>query len=238
MKRKIFSRFSIILFVIGLMTAIQYNTINEPDARDTRDVWEIRQELSREKQLHSELLSEVGLLDATLSKYEEISSESPEQALKDTVEELRGLAGLTEMTATGIEVTIEPSAEAVAFGEEIDYIAPDLLIRLVNEINRNNGLYVSVDGNRIVNTTAIRDINGLTTVNAIPIQTPPFKIKIASNSMEDTEKLYNHLLSSRILDDFYIDNLSVEISAPQEQVTIEPYEEKLNYRHLQIAEEE
>lgn len=238
MKRKIFSRFSIILFVIGLMTAIQYNTINEPDDRDTRDVWEIRQELSREKQLHSELLSEVGLLDATLSKYEEISSESPEQALKDTVEELRGLAGLTEMTATGIEMTIEPSAEAVAFGEEIDYIAPDLLIRLVNEINRNNGLYVSVDGNRIVNTTAIRDINGLTTVNAIPIQTPPFKIKIASNSMEDTEKLYNHLLSSRILDDFYIDNLSIEISAPQEQVTIEPYTKELNYRHLQIAEEE
>ncbi|UJF25822.1 DUF881 domain-containing protein [Planococcus sp. 107-1] len=238
MKRKIFSRFSIILFVIGLMTAIQYNTINEPDDRDTRDVWEIRQELSREKQLHSELLSEVGLLDATLSKYEEISSESPEQALKDTVEELRGLAGLTEMTATGIEMTIEPSAEAVAFGEEIDYIAPDLLIRLVNEINRNNGLYVSVDGNRIVNTTAIRDINGLTTVNAIPIQTPPFKIKIASNSMEDTEKLYNHLLSSRILDDFYIDNLSVEISAPQEHVTIEPYAKELNYRHLQIAEEE
>lgn len=238
MERKIFSRFSIILFVIGLMTGIQYNTINEPDDRDTRDVWEIRQELSREKQLHSELLSEVGLLDATLSKYEEISSESPEQALKDTVEELRGLAGLTEMTATGIEMTIEPSAEAVAFGEEIDYIAPDLLIRLVNEINRNNGLYVSVDGNRIVNTTAIRDINGLTTVNAIPIQTPPFKIKIASNSMEDTEKLYNHLLSSRILDDFYIDNLSVEISAPQEQVTIEPYAKELNYRHLQIAEEE
>lgn len=238
MKRKIFSRFSIILFVIGLMTAIQYNTINEPDSRDTRDVWEIRQELSREKQLHSELLSEVGLLDATLAKYEETSSESPEQALKETVQELRGVAGLTEMTGPGIEVAIEPSAEAVAFGTEIGYIAPDLLIRLINEINRNNGLYVSVDGNRIVNTTAIRDINGLTTVNTIPIQTPPFKIKIASNSMEDTEKLYNHLLSSRILDDFYIDNLSVEISAPQDQLTIEPYEKELNYRHLQIGEGE
>lgn len=238
MKRKIFSRFSIILFVIGLMTAIQYNTINEPDSRDTRDVWEIRQELSREKQLHSELLSEVGLLDTTLSKYEETSSESPEQALKETVEELRALAGLTEMTGPGFEVAINPSAEAVAFGEEIDYIAPDLLIRLVNEINRYNGLYVSVDGNRIVNTTAIRDINGLTTVNTVPIQTPPFKIKIASSSMEDTEKLYNHLLSSRILDDFYIDNLSVEISAPQEQMTIEPYEKELDYQHLRIAEEE
>lgn len=238
MKRKIFSRFSIILFVIGLMTAIQYNTINEPDSRDTRDVWEIRQELSREKQLHSELLSEVGLLDSTLSKYEETSSESPEQALKETVEELRSSAGLTEISGPGIKVAIEPSAEAIAFGEEIDYIAPDLLIRLVNEINRHNGLYVSVDGNRIVNTTAIRDINDLTTVNTIPIQTPPFIIKIVSNSMEDTEKLYNHLLSSRILDDFYIDNLSVVISEPQEDLTVEAYEKELDYRHLQIAEEE
>ena len=70
MKKIISFRFSLILFIIGLMTAIQYNTLNEPNSRDTRDVWEVRQELSREKQLHSELLSEIGLLSETLSKYE------------------------------------------------------------------------------------------------------------------------------------------------------------------------
>lgn len=237
MKKKIPSRFSLILFVIGMMAAIQYNTINEPESRDTRDVWEVRQELSRETQIHSELLSEIGTLDETLTKYDNTADNSPEQAIKETVEELRAQAGLTEMTGPGIEVSIEPSPEAVAMGMNIEDIAPDLLIRFVNEINRSNGLYVSIDGKRIINTTAIRDINGRTTVNASPIQTPPFAIKIVSDSMENTEKLYNHLMSSLILDDFYIDDLSVVISEPVEELTVEGYEKEIDYHLLQKSEE-
>lgn len=120
MKKKVISRFTMILFVIGLMTAIQFNTINEPNSRDTRDVWEIRQELSREKQLHSELLSEIGTLDDTLAKYQEASNDSPEQALKETVEVLRKEAGLTQITGPGLQVHIEPSQEAIITGQNIE----------------------------------------------------------------------------------------------------------------------
>lgn len=237
MKQIISFRFSLILFIIGLMTAIQYNTLNEPNSRDTRDVWEVRQELSREKQLHSELLSEIGLLSETLDKYEDAADQSPEQALVETVGDLRKAAGLTETAGPGIEVSIEPSPEAVALGQNIEGIAPDLLIRFVNEINRFNGLYVSIDGNRIVNTTAIRDINGRTTVNTVPIQTPPFKIKIAANSMEDTEKLYNHLLASPLRDDFYIDNLIVEVTEPAAEIKIEAYDKDIDYNLLEEVKE-
>ncbi|MBB5178982.1 uncharacterized protein YlxW (UPF0749 family) [Planomicrobium koreense] len=237
MKKIISFRFSLILFIIGLMTAIQYNTLNEPNSRDTRDVWEVRQELSREKQLHSELLSEIGQLSETLSKYEDAADQSPEQALVETVEDLRKTAGLTETAGPGIEVSIEPSPEAVALGQNIEGIAPDLLIRFVNEINRFNGLYVSIDGNRIVNTTAIRDINGRTTVNTVPIQTPPFNIKIVANSMEDTETLYNHLLSSPLRDDFYIDDLIVEVSEPTAELAIEAYGKDIDYNLLEEAKE-
>ncbi|HSP20770.1 MAG TPA: DUF881 domain-containing protein [Planococcus sp. (in: firmicutes)] len=237
MKRIISFRFSLILFIIGLMTAIQYNTLNEPNSRDTRDVWEVRQELSREKQLYSELLSEIGQLSETLSKYEDAADQSPEQALVETVGDLRKAAGLTEAAGPGIEVSIEPSPEAVALGQNIEGIAPDLLIRFVNEINRFNGLYVSIDGNRIVNTTAIRDINGKTTVNTVPIQTPPFNIKIVANSMEDTETLYNHLLSSPLRDDFYIDDLIVEVSEPTAELAIEAYDKEIDYNLLEEAKE-
>lgn len=238
MKKKVFSRFTMILFVIGLMAAIQYNTIHEPDSRDTRDVWEIRQELSREEQLHSELLSEIGLLDETLAKYGTAASESPEQALKETVDELKMQAGLTEITGPGIEVNIEPSLEAMALGQNIEPISPDLLIRFLNEINRFNGLEISIDGNRVINTTAIRDINGSTTVNAKPVQTPPFIIKIIAGSMEDTEKLYNHILATPILDDFYIDNLSVTVSEPEKEIAIEAYDGKLDKNQLKEAKGE
>jgi uncharacterized protein YlxW (UPF0749 family) len=238
MRKKIFSRFSIILFVIGLMMAVLYNTINEPDSRDTRDIWEIRQELSEEKQLHSELLSEIGQLDETLDKYEAASKESPEQALKETVEELRSLAGLSESTGPGIEITIEPSPEAVAMGQNIEGISPDLLIRFVNTINTFSNLDISIDGKRIVNTTAIRDINGQTTVNTKPVQTPPFVVKIVAGSMEDAEKLYNYMLSAPLLDDFYIDDLSVTVSEPQDHLVVEAYDGKISNKYLNNAEEE
>lgn len=238
MKKRILTRFTAIMFVIGLMTAIQYNTINEPEIRDTRDVWEIRQELARETQLHSQLLSEIGSLDDTLNKYGATADASPEQALRETAGELRNAAGLMETTGPGIEVLVEPSLEAVAMGLEIKGISPDLLIRLVNEINRYNGLYVSIDGKRIINTTAIRDINGQTTVNTKPVETPPFSIKIISESMEESEKLYNHLLASRILDDFYIDNLTLTVSEPQDDMVIEAYDGVIDTDYLQASEGE
>lgn len=238
MRKKIFSRFSVILFIIGLMMAVQYNTINEPDSRDTRDVWEIRQELSKEKQLRSELLSEIGQMDNTLKKYEATSKESPEQALKETVTELRSQAGLTEAKGPGIVVSIEPSPEAIAFGQDIQGISPDLLIRFVNSINSFKNLEISIDGQRLVNTTAIRDINGNTTVNTKPVQTPPFAVKIVAGTMEDTEKLYNYLLSSPLMDDFYIDDLTVTVTEPKDQVVVEAYDGEISNQYLKEAGEE
>lgn len=238
MRKKIFSRFSVILFIIGLMMAVQYNTINEPDSRDTRDVWEIRQELSKEKQLRSELLSEIGQMDDTLDKYEATSKESPEQALQETVKELRSQAGLTEAKGPGIVVSIEPSPEAIAFGQDIQGISPDLLIRFVNSINSFNNLEISIDGQRLVNTTAIRDINGNTTVNTKPVQTPPFAVKIVAGTMEDTEKLYNYLLSSPLMDDFYIDDLTVTVTEPKDQVVVEAYDGEISNQYLKEVGEE
>lgn len=238
MKKKVISRFTMILFVIGLMTAIQFNTINEPDSRDTRDVWEIRQELSREKQLHSELLSEIGTLDETLSKYEEAANDSPEQVLKETVEELRQDAGLTEISGPGLIVHIEPSQEAIVTGQNIDQVSPALLIRFVNEINRFKGIELSIDGKRIINTSPVRDINGRTTINGKPIGTPPFEIKIVAGTIDNAEKLSNYLKASPILDNFYIDNLSVNVMEPQEEVTVEGYDGELELEHLEAAEEE
>jgi uncharacterized protein YlxW (UPF0749 family) len=238
MKKRIISRFTVILFVIGFMVATQYNTINTVDQRDTRDTWEIRQELSREKQIHSELLSEIGSLDETLGKYTGEAAEDPESILQETVEELRILAGLTELTGPGITLDVRPSLEAVAMGTEITEIPPDLLVRLVNEINRFNGIEMTISGQRIVNTTAIRDINGYTTVNGQRISTPPFAIAITAGSMEETRKLFSHLTASEMHDDFYIDDLTIVISEPQEQLTLPPFDGDLSATYLEALEEE
>lgn len=238
MKKRITGRFTVILFVIGFMTATQYNTVNTDDSRDSRDTWEIRQQLSREKQLHSELLSEISLLDETLGKYSDEATQDPEAVLKETVEDLRITAGLSQMSGPGIELEISPSLEAIALGTEITEIPPDLLIRLVNEINRFDGIELAIAGERVINTTAIRDINGYTTVNTEPISTPPFVITITATSMEEARKLSSYLTASAIHDDFYIDDLTITISEPQEELTLPAFDEEINIDHLQAEEGE
>ncbi len=100
--------------------------------------------------------------------------------------------------------------ELVQSGFPIKPISPELLYRLVNEINRFDGLYIEIDGQRIVHTTAIRDINGATTVNGIPISETNVEIKIITESFEKAEKLNNYLNVSSFKDAFYIDNLNLD----------------------------
>ncbi|WP_271852928.1 DUF881 domain-containing protein [Planococcus maritimus] len=238
MKKRIAGRFTAILFVIGFMSATQYNTVNTDNSRDYRDTWEIRQQLSREKQVHSELLSEIGLLDDTLAKYSDKATEDPQAVLKETVEDLRRSAGLSQIKGPGIELEVSPSLEAVALGSEITEIPPDLLIRLVNEINRFDGIELAIAGERVVNTTAIRDINGYTTVNTDPISTPPLTIAITSKSMEEARKLYSYLSASTIHEDFYIDDLTIAISEPQEQLTLPAFDEEIQMGYLEAGEGE
>ena len=232
MKQGVYVRFTIILLIVGFMIAVQYNTVKKPESRDTRDMWEIRQELSFEKELHSEMLTQIREVNKTITKYENLQSESPAKALNETLESLRKEAGLTEVTGPGLEITIKPSLEGIALGQEVTSISPDLLVQLLNEINRFNGHDVSIDGKRIIHSSPIRDINGQTTVNSLIVRTPPFKVRIGNETIEDAEKLYNYLQSSMIADDFFIDNLTLTIGKPQDKIGIPAFDQSIKNKYL------
>jgi len=214
------------------MIAIQYNTLEHPKERDTRDIWAIRQELAEEKKLHSELLTEIRDLDKTIASYRSLSESSTGQALKETVDNLQRKAGITDIAGPGFTIEVKPSAESVAYGIPITSISSDLLTRFVNEVNRFKGIHMEIDGKRYTMMSSIRVINGATSVNGLNVSTPPFTIKIISPTMSESEKLYNYLLASSIHDDFYIDNLVLEINKPVKEVTIRGYPDKFKNLYL------
>ena len=224
--------FTFILLIVGFMVAVQYNTVQQPAERDTRDLWAIRNELAKEKKLHSELLTEVRGLDETIRKYNASGEGSAGQALKETVNSLHQQAGMTEQTGPGIVIDVVPSEESIAMGMELHEISPELLTRFVNDVNRFKGIHMEIDGKRITTLSAIRDINGSTTVNGLPVSSPPFQIKILSASLENSEKLYNFLQSSAILDDFYLDDFILDIRVPTEDVTISGRSDQIGNRFL------
>ncbi len=226
------SKFTIVLFIIGFMAAVQYNTVQNPKERDTRDIWAIRNELAAEKQLHLELLSEIRELDKTIYTYESSEDENTRHALLETVDKLYEQAGMTDMEGPGIVMEVRPSPESIAYGMPINGISADLLTRFVNELNRFKGHSLEIDGKRITTLSAIRDINGKTTVNGLNIATPPFKIKVMTQTFAESEKLYNLLLASSIQDDFYLDNLILEVNEPSEHIKIRGWTERFTNLYL------
>ena len=228
-------KFSIVLVIIGFMTAVQYNTVQKPEERDTRDIWAIRYELGAEKQLHSDLLSEVRELDKTMDAYKSSKEKNAVRALTETVDKLYEQAGMTDVVGPGIVMEVRPSPESIAYGTPITGISPDLLTRFVNELNRFKGYSLEIDGKRYTKLSSIRDINGITTVNGINISTPPFKIKVIAQTFADSEKLFNTIHASEINDDFYLDDLILDIGNPERNVEIRGWKERFNNLYLNEA---
>ena len=70
-------------------------------------------------------------------------------------------------------------------------------------------------------------------MNNFAIRNAPFTIKIGTSSFEDAKKMYNQLEASAIGDDFYIDNLTLEIGDPVNNLTISGYDQSVNNQFLQ-----
>ena len=150
----------------------------------------------------------------------------------ETVDKLHEQAGMTDVTGPGFVIEVRPSPESIAYGAPITGISPELLTRFVNELNRFKGHSLEIDGKRYTKLSSIRDINGITTVNGINISTPPFKIKIIAQTFTDSEKLFNTIQASEINDDFYLDDLILDIGKPEGNVEIRGWTERFNNLYL------
>lgn len=220
MTKKMYRNITIISFIIGFMLAVQYNTVQNPTERNTVDIWEIRQQLSAEQERQSELLTAISSLSETVNKYEDAEFDNPEMLLQETIDSLKASAGILPTSGPGVTLTIKPSQELMSFGYEIKPISPELLIRLINDLYRYNAQAIEIDNKRISFNTAIRDINGKTTINSEPIEQTNIEINVITATNEQAEKLKNHLLASSFPDEFYIDNLELTIHEAEQNIRI------------------
>jgi uncharacterized protein YlxW (UPF0749 family) len=230
--------FVIITFIIGFMIAIQFQTVQKPIERDTRDIWQLREALLKEKELETNLLKEIRSNDEKIDSYESKKKQSKEETLKNTLQELKAEAGMTEVTGPGIILKIEPVMENIKLGEPVTkVISPDLLKRLLNELNMYEAKYVSIDDQRVINTTVIRDINSDTKIDGHTIKSLPVEVKVIAESKQKAEKLYNRMQGSKSTEEFFIDNLKLTISPPNENITIPAYDNPIHIRYMEPVKE-
>ncbi|MBR8644938.1 hypothetical protein KEH51_13000 [[Brevibacterium] frigoritolerans] len=82
MKKKL--SFSLVTLIAGFMLAIQFNLVNQPVVSDTRDMWELKNDLLKEQQTQAELIEGISKLEGKIASYETKKNESKEEVLRDT----------------------------------------------------------------------------------------------------------------------------------------------------------
>ncbi|MBD1379937.1 DUF881 domain-containing protein [Metabacillus arenae] len=234
-KVKLRASFAVITAIFGFMLAIQFQSIKEPVVRETRDIWQIQEDLSKEQQLQLELLAEIRKYEQLIKNYEDEVSDSSETALNETLNQLKEDAGLSEVSGKGIVIKIKPLMKEELLGAELENVSPDLIKRLINELNSYEADHISINGRRLVNTSVIRDINQITKIDGYSLNTYPIEIKVIG---KDPEKLYNRMSASTIGDLFALDNLVLDITQPDENLIIPAYDESIRVKHLKPVKTE
>ncbi|MGJ7910594.1 DUF881 domain-containing protein [Neobacillus sp. LXY-1] len=238
MDKKINLSFTLIAGIVGFMVAIQFQTVKKPAERDTRDIWQLREALLKEKELQYNLLTEIRSNEDKLSAYESKRKQSKEKALKDTFQELKSEAGLTDLTGPGVSLQIEAAMEDIQDGAPATRtVSPELLQRLLNELNMYEAKATAIDGQRIINTTVIRDINRETKVDGHSIKKLPIEVKVIAADFTTAEKLYNRMKVSKARDEFYTEGLKLNVSPPTQNVTLPAYDNPLRVRYLEPIKE-
>ncbi len=220
--------FTIILVVIGFMIAVQFRTVKEPVVRDTRDMWQLREDLRKAQDLHSDLINEIYKYDAKLVKYQSERVDSKEAILRETLEELKEEAGLTEVKGPGVILTVDRAFNDL--GIQSGTVSADILRRLINDLNSYQAEAISIDGHRVINTTVIREIQRQTKIDSYSIRTLPFEIKVIA---KDAEKLYNRMKASAAVDEFFVENLSLTISKPVNEIAIPAFDDPIRIKHME-----
>lgn len=217
------------------MLAIQFQSVQKPEVRDTRDTWQLREDLNKEMELQSKLIKEIRSNELILAEYETERKQSREQALRKTLNELKQEAGLTDITGPGVQLQIGKVEDDLLLDNFEPKLSPDLLRRLLNELNMYGARHISIGGQRVINTTVIREIAGETKINGRSLRTYPIEILVITEDFKSAKELYNRLLVSNSVEEFFIDNLKVNILQPSTKITVPAYEGTIRIRNIESA---
>lgn len=215
------------------MLAVQFQTFKNPNERDTRTIWELREDLEKEKQKQVQLNAEISQYERLLNEYKQNSDQDRVHVMEEALKKLKYQAGLTTASGKGIVLRIEPLFQEELLGDEVPQLTSELLSRLLNELNTFGIEHISIAEQRVIALTAVREVNGETFVNNRPLPDLPIEIKITA---EDVAKLFDQFKASKITDEFAKENLSISAEL-KNNVYIIPYDRKINIKYIEQYKE-
>lgn len=227
--------FTLSTFLIGFMLAVQFQTMKHPDEeREKRSVWDLREELEKEKQKQVQLNTEISQYEILLNEYQRNSKKERLIAMEEARDKLKTQAGLTAISGRGIVFTIEPLFHEELLGEETPKLSVELLGRMINQLNVFGVEHILIGDERVMPQTAIREVNGEIFVNNRPLPELPLHVKVVS---KDVAKLYDQFKVSKLKDEFANENLSITAEI-KNKIDIIPYDRSLRVKYMEPYKED
>lgn len=216
------------------MIAIQFQTNKDPQVEDTRNINELRVTLQKERERSQILASEISKYDQLLYQYETSVDKEDRvtEIMGKELERIKKLAGFQDVVGKGFTIQIKELEE----GKQVDhYFSPtiydDDLRMIVNELNAYGAKAISINGQRIIVITAIRNVGETVLVNTIPIR-PPYEFKVIG----DHSILIPALRLAGLDEYFMVVNHSIYYE-PKESVVVPGFNQVVRPHYLEPVKE-
>lgn len=234
-RKKISSKLSLLLVcaLLGFAVTIQFKSVQINNISPTARYEELQQLYASEQEKNSALLDQISQMQGTIDSYRNSIDQtgSVYKGMEADLLRAENLAGLTDVYGPGVIITltdaktVDPSMPSEAF------IIHDNDIRsLVNELLVAGAEAISINGERVVSTTAIRCVGSVIIVNNSRIGTP-FKIE----AIGDSTTLENAInMNGGIASVLRTLNIGVDVKKSN-RIDMKAYNGTVSFKHLTTA---
>jgi uncharacterized protein YlxW (UPF0749 family) len=166
---------ALVCVVLGLMVSIQFRTIKQGVGPVSEyRARELATQLRNLKDENAKLLNIKNEYEKKIKDYEDSASQGSISAklLKQELDQARILAGVEDVEGPGITIIVDD----LKFSEKVNYplISYSMLLELMNELNAAGAEAVSINDQRIISTSEIRQVGGIhININTVSYA-PPF----------------------------------------------------------------
>lgn len=185
MKRKGSIAIAVICIFVGVLIILQMKTVDKLGGSvDSERAGDLSAELKALENKNNELNNQIKDLEDQLAGYEEGAVGADDTILKkqQQLEKERILAGVTDVTGKGLVINID-SETGGDYDATLYSKSSDLLLSMVNELNAAGAEAVAVNGERIINTTEIRQAGSYVNINRNKYGAP-FEVKAIGNPQD------------------------------------------------------
>lgn len=168
----------VICLLLGVSFSFQYKYYNSAYKMEPKQT-KLIDELSTLKKEKAALLDKISQLEETLDNIGDKASQESVlvKNLNDELNRYRSYVGLTRLSGPGVIITLDnPDNDSNYSGEKNIVYDYRLILDLVNELYSSGAEAISINEQRMINSSEVRLAGRQINVNMIPLS-PPFVIK-------------------------------------------------------------